>query len=118
MKEDKLIEGMYIRTEEGLITKYLGSSTREIVNGNGSTYTHHFTENDVPFMCGEYKASHNLIDLIEVGDLVNGKEVLLKNKSSLELDNETGFRRILNRNIKSVVTREQFEKMMYKVGED
>ena len=60
------------------------------------------------------KASHNIIDLIEVGDYVNGDLV-----KSIQIDSYKSFN--LNNNgwdcdeIKSIVTKEQFEAMQYKV---
>ena len=77
------------------------------------------------------KASHNIIDLIEVGDYVNGKLVsslpLFKNEFIFE-EPVNGFKYIkgiagtpIEDNkcnfIKSIVTKEQFESMSYKVGE-
>ena len=61
------------------------------------------------------KASHNIIDLIEVGDYVNGEQVLEvlidRNMSRLKTELSTFF----NDEIKSIVTKEQFESMSYKV---
>ena len=74
------------------------------------------------------KSSPNIIDLIEVGDYVNGSEVC-KIYDNNHLDNpekevfcmgKDGFEGELiytNDNIKSIVTKEQFEAMQYKVGE-
>ena len=74
------------------------------------------------------KSSSNIIDLIEVGDYVNGSEVC-KIYDNNHLDNpikevfcmgKDGFEGKLiytNDDIKSIVTREQFESMKYKVGE-
>lgn len=62
------------------------------------------------------KVSHNIIDLIEVGDYVNGSKVINK-------DEEYGVIKCLNDNsywhyeIETIVTKEQFESMSYKVGE-
>ena len=64
------------------------------------------------------KASNNIIDLIEVGDYVNGLLVIDKyydyaNKE-WRLNDRDGLICIEN-NIKSIVTKEQFESMSYKV---
>ena len=73
------------------------------------------------------KASHNIIDLIEVGDYVDGIRVGYINKGEDYLyaltDENTrdvicgydsdGFTKPLH----SIVTKEQFEQMQYKVGE-
>lgn len=72
------------------------------------------------------KASHNIIDLIEEGDYVNGYKI-----TEIQEVNEYYPKRLLfvsfpdksildvfnNDNIKSIVTKEQFESMSYKVGE-
>jgi hypothetical protein len=59
------------------------------------------------------KASHNIIDLIEVGDYVNGQLV------NELLDNVvltgTEYIPIKNEDIETIVTKEQFEAMAYKV---
>lgn len=66
------------------------------------------------------KSSYNIIDLIEVGDYVNGSYVegfIEKNKFQNKLIiTEAGM--IDNNDIKSIVTKEQFEQMLYKVGDD
>lgn len=73
----------------------------------------------------EIKASHNPIDLIEVGDYVNGEQVRYIEEDTdyrvLAIDEDytyiiagydcDGF----TRPIKSIVTKEQFESMEYKV---
>ena len=77
----------------------------------------------------EGKASYNIIDLIETGDYVNGYKVLKvninkeKNTWTIILDNEIPRFLIADdissvNPIKSIVTKEQFESMSYKVGEE
>lgn len=67
------------------------------------------------------KHSPNIIDLIEVGDYVNGCEVLIiKNgipyiEYSNEFDDYTGY--ITNDIIESIVTKEQFNSIKYVIGE-
>ena len=70
------------------------------------------------------KSSPNIINLIEVGDYVNGYKVIDIVKEfkviidELELDTTTGlYHNIGITNIKSIVTKEQFESMEYKVKE-
>lgn len=60
------------------------------------------------------KASHNIIDLIEVGDYVNGFPVIHKENDILKCGLLVQFK---ENEIKSIVTKEQFEQMQYKVGE-
>lgn len=60
------------------------------------------------------KSSPNIIDLIEVGDYVNGHIVEdLDDLGYISLDDDT----IKYDDIKSIVTKESFENISYKVGE-
>ena len=62
------------------------------------------------------KASNNIIDLIEVGDYVNGEKVLLKNEGYIKVGTGRDYIVVNNEKfIKSIVTKEQFESMSYKV---
>ena len=65
------------------------------------------------------KVSHNLIDLIEVGDYVNGGQVREKTKDYIRISGGNFIFEYLEneKDIKSIVTKEQFESMSYKVGE-
>ena len=72
------------------------------------------------------KSSPNIIDLIEVGDYVNGMLVIeetpkdKRKKQQIIVDStavEWGTERLFNKDIKSIITREMFESMEYKVGE-
>ena len=60
------------------------------------------------------KSSPNIIDLIEVGDYVNGCPVLHKENNELVCGLLLRYK---EENIQNVVTKEQFSSMMYKVGE-
>lgn len=107
----KLEVGMYVRTNKGTVDK--------LDNKNIMTY-------QVALMgFGEkpIKASHNIIDLIEVGDYINGYKVvdIIHNNRKLEPstmvyceygNSHVGF---YNEDIKSVITKEQMEQMVYKV---
>ena len=65
------------------------------------------------------KASHNIIDLIEVGDYVNGMRVDDIDIHSKRLYREMryDYEIISEKEIKSIVTKEQFESMEYRLGE-
>lgn len=60
------------------------------------------------------KASYNIIDILEVGDYVNG-ELVTFIQSSNEVISTDKHTRITNEDIKSIVTHEQMEQMAYKV---
>ena len=67
------------------------------------------------------KSSPNIIDLIEVGDYVNGHKVLdiaEEPKRVLYLNDISQKGALIpKKNIKSIVTKEQFEAMQYVVGD-
>lgn len=78
-------------------------------------------EDDFIFMGeNDFKSSPNIIDLIEVGDIVKGKdnhlfEVYAIGNNCVYINDLEEF--ILAKDIKSVLTKEQFESREYKVGE-
>ena len=67
------------------------------------------------------KASHNIIDLIEIGDYVNGCLVVKKYEKCgyaeqcIKLKGKSNY--FYDIHVCSIVTKEQFESMSYKVGE-
>ena len=70
------------------------------------------------------KHSKNIIDLLEVGDYVNGREVLDKyipkdiwEPIELRIDSKY-MNFIISDEIKSIVTKEQFAQAEYKIKED
>ena len=81
-----------------------------------------------------FKSSPNIIDLIEVGDYVNGcliveinKDPFIKGQTNLwtnmiisegePFPNEYYKAKIIKKDIKSIVTKEQFEAIKYRIGE-
>lgn len=109
--------GEYCRTDKGKIgkivhfeprDKYPYSYDRVILDTEGHKRT---TRNII-------KCSENIIDLIEVGDYVDRLRVVDKEDNYIVV--ETFDERIIitkEEDIKSIVTKEQFEQMAYKVGE-
>ena len=119
--------GDYVRTKTGLgkITEYKKHDSWGYiikVEGTYNCYTH--TGNGE--LSDIIKSSPNIIDLIEVGDYVNGIYIE-GNKGryleTLEYDIENSslghieYLKIYPNDIKSIVTKEQFSSMEYKVGE-
>ena len=90
------------------------------------------TENDGSIYQGEYtkenvvKASYDIIDLIEVGDYVNGYKVSFKGNDYqpfVQCDypvecGQTNHYRFYEKAIYSIVTKEQFSNMEYRLGDD
>ena len=107
----ELKEGMYARTLDG-ICKIIELRDNGIMtrfrNEDGNIY---FT-NDM--MCNP---SFNVIDLLQAGDYVNGERVTVIEEGIIKTGNEVCKTYIHNSWIKSIVTKEQFESMEYKVGE-
>lgn len=109
----KLEVGMYVRTNKGI--------------AQINTYDKwvHVAKTDVFDFIGKSKiskASHNIIDLIEVGDYVNGHKVIYtageKHKLIyVEYVNMSELLEIKTYQIKSIVTKEQFSNCEYKIGE-
>ena len=116
----KLEVGMYVRTNRGEIFKFVkieNGQYRRTLGSDNETMTTTFKLENV------LKYSYNIIDLIEEGDYVNGLLVV-------EYDNKnhcficecggmfTGENWIYKSgDIKSIVTKEQFENVKYKIGE-
>lgn len=126
--------GMYVRTNDGYIAKYDKSKH----NCSGKYYGFASTIRDLRWE--EYdddcflweselknivKASYNIIDLIEVGDYVNGNKVdFTNNNNKLSYEDKCigfydgdGDITLFENGIKSVITHERMEQMTYKVGE-
>ena len=121
-----LKEGMYLRSTYGDIGKI---RTHIQYWANKEEYDYVVTDNDKSFdRYSISKTSYNIIDLIEVGDYVNGSKVLYfmidEEKSIKEvIDEEIGVVvegncetvNCYSEDIKSIVTKEQFESMSYYV---
>ena len=125
----KLEVGMYVRTPKGI------AKIEEITEDRTEIYFNCDTGLSISFikkdftqeeMAEFYKHSHNIIDLIEVGDYVNGFKIDRVDKpcelnpygSLKHHQNEyCDYEDILGSEIKSIVTKKQFESMSYKVGE-
>ena len=117
----KLEVGQFVRTKDGIIAKvdYIDNDTiffdKELYRTYGDSID--FLEKDN--LERIVKASYNIIDILEVGDYVNGHRV-----EEIDFENEEIFTDseyycgiVEFNNVKSVITHEQFEQMAYKVGE-
>ena len=135
---EALSVGMFIRTPLG-IDKIIYLRKQDEYGCNYDTQLEHYlflnNKRDYISIDGEcfekeeIKASHNIIDLIEVGDYVNGSKVIDvsiigKDKEKWvwveqmeDTDNKYGndYVGYNNEQIKSIVTKEQMEQMAYKV---
>ena len=123
----KLEKGMWVRTnfrEEQVIRKIVDIYT-ESFSGIEFLQFDKETIYRYPVIYKDFRASHNIIDLIEVGDYVNGKLVIDKweemngtfsGQIFIQLDGEDTVPTL--RDITSIVTKEQFNAMKYEVGTD
>lgn len=108
----KLKEGMYVRTKDGEIKKIFQYNEQE----NNPMWC---TLNCYATFKGIFsKASNNIIDLIEVGDYVNGYKVYNYLDKLVLSEPFTELHTYIDKiEIKSIVTKEQMASMEYKVGE-
>ena len=121
--EDKLEPNMYVRTKEGIIGKY--NVIKELTNVptlNGyyeaKEIEREYIDNKLYRNYVVVKASHNIIDLIEVGDIITTNN-LCGEVTHIEgdkiyttcYDGEYCY----DYQIQSIVTKEQFESMKYEV---
>lgn len=114
-------EGMLARTTNGIIGIIINANEDEMMNGpelkvNEKIYC---VERD-----SIKEIKENIIDLIECGDYVNGYKVISVDYDviddeteciELDLNNNYQYNFISVRQIKSIVTHEQFEQNSYKV---
>lgn len=129
----ELKENMYVRNCYSRIAKieYIEDNTAYCDNWLCQSYEDYITfinledEEDINEIL---KASYSIIDILEVGDYVNGyivEEIKRGYDGKIWIDNGTrgyddgGEYTIWKRNedIKSIITKEQMEQMAYKVGE-
>ena len=104
----------YVRTENGKIDK--------VVSNNYYMEKYIEAEKDFIFCDSIVKHSKQIIDLIEVGDIVNGMEVLDIHKPrdlwepiEIKVDSRyTNF--ILAEDIKTILTKESYMANCYKIG--
>ena len=132
---DTLKPNMYVRTKSGLIAKYIGYEKEENdiefskYNFDGKIYWYYEYYNEYVYEeVFEYwfensvvKSSYNIIDLIEVGDYVNGmyvEDVLETFVNVATGSNYFQTPTLYENDIKSIVTKEQFESMSYRIGEE
>ena len=127
--------GDYVRNNKGNIAKiieverennWLTVRYDNIFNhATGITYNLiHFKNEEEILEYSHIKSSPNIIDLIEVGDYVNGERItnIGYNRKDEKIvyyyiPSDYGEDCFEEKDIKSIVTHEQFETMKYKVGD-
>lgn len=123
MKE--LEPNMYVRTKDGCIFKILRTTYSKYLSRNKELCY----EVDRPINVNMelydediFKASHSIIDLIQVGDYVNGEKVIRVIPQDICGDEVLDYQHIFvndkevfKEEIKSILTKEMFENMKYEV---
>ena len=112
--------GDYVRTDDGFIGKITSIESNERIHlFQKSISTDNYKWLDLVLEENIIKSSPNIIDLIEVGDYVNGVEVINIDDEWITMSDKQVpiLKSIANGMIKSVITHEQMEQMAYKVGE-
>lgn len=115
----KLEVGMYVRlqndVEDIVVINKIANvfETTILTENDGSNYQGEYTKKNV------VKASYNIIDILEVGDYVNGKKIYSLGLT-IGILNTINFEDgtfTIAEDIKSVITHEQIEQMEYRIGE-
>ena len=115
----KLEVGMYVRFDYHRVTVPIQiSKIKEKHYEDIEKYYYYLTDNGLVISEEQIiKASHNIIDLIEVGDYVNGLPVRFVEEDRVDIGQAEDYFWLKNQHIKSIVTKEQMEAMEYKVEE-
>ena len=128
----EISEGMYVRFKDKRGSHYIRKITSVNTEYPGKLYAGIYIDKTANNCNGVslkniINASRRLIDLIDKGDYVNGYKVLwVYNTETAKseplyvvIDNhDGGLSKIMEEDIKDVVTKEQFNSMKYEVKED
>lgn len=120
----KLEAGQFVRTKDGIIAKvdYIDGNTiffdKDLYRTYGDSID--FLEKDN--LERIVKASYNIIDILEIGDYVNGRKVYqvgynFQDDFVLKMSKSNYDDFIYPNEIETIVTHDQMEQMEYKVGE-
>lgn len=116
----KLEVGMYVRTKDGIIDKVIIDYNGHCANPNCeckhiSCAKNYYDEDKI------VKANYYIIDILEVGDYVNSEKIdyisISKDGKKRPLIRDNIYLFDKYKSINSIVTKEQFKQMAYKVGE-
>lgn len=127
--EDKIEIGEYVKTKDGeigILNKYSAQKESGLYCENPFDCCMQIKDGETELQCRKdyiVKHSKQLIDLIEVGDYVNGhrvvNEIWGEDDNNLYLEIEGGFNKaqyIGEKDIKTILTKEQMKANCYKVG--
>lgn len=123
----KLEVGQFARLKSGYICKIININDFREPNMKYGVEANYLK--DVMFIGDDdvFKASYNIIDILEKGDYVNGYKVSFIGEDYIQEKfvqcdypvevGSTNHYRFYEKDIYSIVTKEQMEQMAYKVGE-
>lgn len=126
----KLEVGQYVRTKYGIRKIIKIDDNNRYYDNNyyiDKRYINNFRQeiDCITANCIIGEPSFNIIDLIEIGDNVNGSKVVevdfdAEEEKYIRIDKaQDGLKTILrNNDIKSIVTKEMFSSMEYRLGDD
>ena len=107
----KLAKGMYIRTKDGIITKFIKYDEKD----KNELVTEYYKYSTI-WIKDVVKANYSLLDLIKKGDYVNGLPVIHNAKNNggniIIVVNGNAYTEL---EIRDIVTKEQMESMAYEV---
>ncbi len=115
----KIDVGMYVRQNYygiGKITNSYESEGKTWFNVKFNCYEDDENHCGICEQSIGFKASHDIIDLIEVGDYVNEELVEDITGEYLRINGQSHNKHYFSKHIKSIVTKEQFESISYKVN--
>ena len=115
----KLEVGQFARLKSGYICKIININDFREPNMKYGVEANYLK--DVMFIGDDdvVKASYNIIDILEIGDYVNGGQVREIKKGYIRISGGKSLWEYLDnlKDIKSIVTHEQMEQIAYKVEE-
>lgn len=126
--KDKLEVGMYVRILWGNGEQTISKCTNKVDIGDtqyskNDFYIHTDKKGEVIYKSMIVKTSHNIIDLIEVEDVIT-TDNMVGEITTIDRENDKiylacfDFDTISSQDIKSIVTKEQFESMAYRLGDE
>lgn len=113
----ELKNGMYVRYTRGMINEYVPPKIAKIVDCSDNELIK-IDNGQVILRSDVIKARHKIIDLIEVGDYVNGYYAEDVFDTYIYVATGTNYFQsptIYEQDIKSIVTKEQFDSVRYEV---
>lgn len=116
----------YVRTKDGEIHKVIEIKENRYITNFDDYFYYRYDNNMGGFKSNIAKHSKQLIDLIEVGDIINGYKVInaINNKESypsekcvdIDSSKDSSECTLWEEDIKTILTKEQYMANCYKVG--